>query len=328
VWMRCFGIYEVSPMITVAICTLNRAESLRRTFESLAVMRVPRELDWEVVVVNNGCTDHTDEVIGAFAGRLSIRREFEPQRGLSRARNKAVEAARGDYIVWTDDDVIVDPGWLAAYAEAFRSWPEAAVFGGTIVPKYVEPMPKWLIENEPFLRNSVFSGRDFGAATVPLSVAESRLPYGPNFAVRTAEQRACRYNLDLGHAPQQQRRGEETDVVIRILQSGETGYWLPQARVAHCSDHTQQTLRYVIGYFGISGETQAFMTREASGPSLFGVPRWLWRQLLQSWVLCQFHRIVSPSPVWIPHLRAYASAYGAIRYWRGEAVPVSCAAPT
>jgi glycosyltransferase involved in cell wall biosynthesis len=41
-------------MITVAICTLNRAESLRRTLESLAAMRVPNGLGWEVVVVNNG----------------------------------------------------------------------------------------------------------------------------------------------------------------------------------------------------------------------------------------------------------------------------------
>jgi hypothetical protein len=117
------------------------------------------------------------------------------------------------------------------------------------------------------------------------------------------------------------RRGEETDVVIRILQSGATGYWLPQARVAHCSNHNQQTLRYVAGYFAIAGETQSFMERKASGPLLFGVPRWLWRQLLQSWALYQLHRIISPPPVWLPHLRAYAIAYGAIRYWRGEAAP-------
>ena len=47
-------------LITVAICTYNRAESLRRTLDSLAAMRVPENLDWEVVVVNNNCTDHTD----------------------------------------------------------------------------------------------------------------------------------------------------------------------------------------------------------------------------------------------------------------------------
>jgi glycosyltransferase involved in cell wall biosynthesis len=89
-------------------------------------MRVPGDFDWEVVIVNNNGTDHTDEVIAAFAGRLPLRREFEPEPGHTRARNHAIDAAKGDYIIWTDDDVVVDPQWLAAYAEAFRRWPEAA----------------------------------------------------------------------------------------------------------------------------------------------------------------------------------------------------------
>ena len=79
-------------LVTVAICSLNHAESLRRTLESLAVMEVP-DLDWEVLVVNNGCTDHTDQVIAAFADRLPMRCEVEPERGLSRARNRAVDSA-------------------------------------------------------------------------------------------------------------------------------------------------------------------------------------------------------------------------------------------
>jgi glucosyl-dolichyl phosphate glucuronosyltransferase len=109
-------------LITVAICTLNRAESLRRTLESLAAMRVPGELDWELVIINNGCTDHTDDVIKTFAGRLPIQREFEPQHGHSRARNHAVDIAKGDYIVWTDDDVIVDPRDLVGADTAQTNW--------------------------------------------------------------------------------------------------------------------------------------------------------------------------------------------------------------
>jgi glycosyltransferase involved in cell wall biosynthesis len=122
-------------MITVAIPTLNRAESLKRTLESLAAMRIPMDLAWEVLVVNNGGTDHTDQVIDSFVGRLPIRRVVEPKRGVSNARNRAVDEAKGDYILWTDDDVVVDPGWLAAYADAFKRWPDVAVFGGKIVPR-------------------------------------------------------------------------------------------------------------------------------------------------------------------------------------------------
>src|SRR5690349_14130582 len=101
-------------MITVAICSLNRAESLRRTLTSLTAMRIPADLAWETLVVNNEGTDHTDQVIDSFVGRLPIRRAMEPRRGLSNARNRAIDEARGDYIIWTDDDVVVDPSWLAA----------------------------------------------------------------------------------------------------------------------------------------------------------------------------------------------------------------------
>ena len=132
-------------LVTVAICTLNRAASLRRTLDSLAAMQQPDGIDWELLVVNNGCTDDTDLVIRSFADRLPLRREFEAQQGHSRALNRAVGTANGDYVVWTDDDVVVDRAWLAAYAEAFRRWPEAAVFGGPIVPRYHAPVPPWVI---------------------------------------------------------------------------------------------------------------------------------------------------------------------------------------
>src|SRR5437764_7580197 len=89
-------------LITVAICTFNRAESLRRTLDSLAAMRLPSDLAWEIVIVNNNSTDHTNGVIDEYLNRLPIRREWEPHPGLSNARNRAIDAAQGKYIVWTD----------------------------------------------------------------------------------------------------------------------------------------------------------------------------------------------------------------------------------
>ena len=121
--------------VTIGICTFNRAESLRRTLDSLLAMRVPNDLAWEIVIVNNNCTDHTDDVISKYVGPLPVRREFEPRAGKSNALNRAIDVAKGDYI-WIDDDVLVDPGLLSAYAAAFRRWPEATVFGGRIKPKY------------------------------------------------------------------------------------------------------------------------------------------------------------------------------------------------
>lgn len=307
-------------LVSVAICTFNRAESLRRTLDSLARMRLPKDLDWEVVVVNNDCSDNTDEVIENFSSRLPIRREFEPQRGLSRARNRAVDYAKGDYIVWTDDDVMVDPGWLAAYVEAFRRWPEAGVFGGPIKPRYMPPVPKWVSESAELLGTWVFSGRDFGDGCFRLSV-EDCVPYGPNFAMRAYEQRTFRYNPELGHAPGQRRRGEELDVIARVLRSGVPGYWVAQARVEHCASAEQQTIRYVASVFASIGESEAFRrgTSVPTGPLCLGVPRWLWRRVIGSWLRYRINRLFSRPSIWLPPLRDYALAWGAIRYWRRRA---------
>ena len=72
--------------LTVAICTWNRSQSLQHTLEGFAQIAIPSETDWELLVVNNNCTDRTDEVIRVFEGRLPVRRIFEKRPGLSNAR--------------------------------------------------------------------------------------------------------------------------------------------------------------------------------------------------------------------------------------------------
>lgn len=304
-------------LATVSICTLNHAESLGRTLESLAAMDVPGDIDWDVVVVNNGCTDSTDDVIAAFSDRLPLRREVEPERGLSRARNRAVDSARGEYMVWTDDDVVVDRGWLAAYVDAFRRHPDAAVFGGPVRPRYESPVPRWILESESLLQG-VFALWDIGGEERPLWDAQKvhYVPCGPNFALRTAEQRRFRYNLHLGMAPGQRRRGEELEVLERVRRSGAAGWWVPGARVEHCARAEMQTVRYVAAYYRSSGETDAFLWGDAASSAWFGVPRWQLRQLVEGWVLFHLLRRIAPATIWVKYLRNYNVALGAIRHWR------------
>jgi glycosyltransferase involved in cell wall biosynthesis len=121
------------PDITMIICTRDRATQLSKVLGSAVDLQIPQRLKWELLVVDNGSTMDGD-VARSYRDRLPLRLVREERAGLSNARNKGVEEAAGQYICWTDDDVVLDPQWLAAYWAAFNRHPEAALFGGRITP--------------------------------------------------------------------------------------------------------------------------------------------------------------------------------------------------
>jgi glucosyl-dolichyl phosphate glucuronosyltransferase len=270
------------PRITlsVAICTRNRAGMLAQTLDAMASgLRLPAGVGWELLVVDNGSTDDTDRVLDAFAVRLPIRRLFEPEQGLSRARNLAVCHARGDYVIWTDDDVLVDPDWLEAYHDAFLRRPEAAVFGGVIEPCFPGGIPAWLEKGWAHVQGA-YAVRDLGPQEVLL--APGRLPYGANMAVRMDEQRRYLYDVNLGYSGDDRMGGEDTAVLGAILADGGTGWWVPGSRVKHVIPHDRTTLEYLQAYFFGLGRYHHANPRS---------PRW-WRKGSWGWKL---QRLVAQS---------------------------------
>jgi glycosyltransferase involved in cell wall biosynthesis len=159
-------------VISVCLCTYNRSESLRRTLDSL-VSQKNIDLDTiKVLVIDNNCTDGTVELVGAFRERLPIRRVTENRQGLAHARNRAVAEFRGDFLLFTDDDVRLSPGWLAAYQDAIRRFPEAEYFGGRILPDWGQAKPQWIGEKPLPLIDGVLVWFDRGVETRPFSATD------------------------------------------------------------------------------------------------------------------------------------------------------------
>ena len=142
--------------------------------------------------------------------------------------------------------------------------------------------------------------------------------------MRAIEQRSFKYNPDLGLMPGSERRGEEVDVIARVLQSGGIGYWIPDVRVEHCIGQDRQTLRYVLNYFVAHGETAAFVREANAAPGgalepphlLFGVPRWQLRRLVQQWFRYRVKRLTFRRRSGSTILFVYASSRGETSYWR------------
>ncbi len=244
---------------TVSICTYNRADSLARTLESLCAARKP-DAPWELLVIDNNSKDYTPAIVKQFEDRLPLRYVFEGMQGLSAARNRAMNEFRGATLLFTDDDVRVDAGWLTAYEKAIRMFPEAGYFGGRIVPEWNGRKPRWL--REPCLPSidGVLVWYDRGPET-RLFREDEPAPFGASFGLRRSLlERIGKFRLDLGCNGASVGRGEETDMLLSAKAEGAKGVYVGAALCWHFTDPRRLTLRSLYRHGVASGKSYKTMT--------------------------------------------------------------------
>ena len=96
--------------LDIVICTYNNAPLLRRTLEAVSKQKVVLPwIKWEVLVVNNNCTDETSDVVEGFlrSGKFPLRVIHEARQGLTAARVCGVRNTAGDWIAFVDDDCLL-----------------------------------------------------------------------------------------------------------------------------------------------------------------------------------------------------------------------------
>ncbi|MGH7268744.1 MAG: glycosyltransferase family 2 protein [Candidatus Rokuibacteriota bacterium] len=123
-------------MLSVVVCTFNRASKLRRCLRALAESTDDRTTRRELIVVDNNSSDTTRLVVDDFAHSTAFTVKYvrEDRQGLSHARNTGVRHAAFPFIAFTDDDCVPDPEWMTSIADEFMADRSLALLGGRVEP--------------------------------------------------------------------------------------------------------------------------------------------------------------------------------------------------
>jgi hypothetical protein len=240
---------------TVFICTRNQSSSLETVLKCLTLLRIPDHLSLRILIVDNGSTDGTPELLARYARDLPLTVIREERPGLSVARNAGVSALSGEIVLCTDDDAVVPPDWLAKYAEAFRARPDVSFMGGDVVPVLDGGDPAWAraaLKAAP----SCFARFSVGARDLEIGpdTPQRLLPFGVNMAFRVHALKQFRFDESLGRQPGGLTlSGEETALMADMVRAGHKGLLLAGNPVDHHNHPARQTIGYIRDYYFAQG---------------------------------------------------------------------------
>lgn len=266
----------MSVAYTVALCTHDHADRLVRTLADLRALRLP-DAPWELLIVDNACSDATASLLAheAWPAGWQVRVVREAKLGLSNARNCALREAKGDYLIFVDDDETPDPEWLRAFEELIRDHAPDA-FGGPIEVLFEGDRPTWLTDDLLGFLGQL----NRADAAIPLTEPGTSFN-GGNFGVRrTVCKSVGAFDPTLGRKGTDNTGGEEVDFYRRLLAGGFKVWWTPEAVIFHRIQAIKLKRSYFLDLHYRQGRMEAIRKRGSASrvPPKYLIPQ-LWRAL-------------------------------------------------
>lgn len=272
---------DSTRLLTVVICTHDRARLLGRTLEALNAAQRPAA-GARLLVIANHCQDETHALLSAYAAapgeRLPLRWLAEPTPGKSHALNRALREVDTGLLAFVDDDQRVDPGFLRAICDTADAVPEADLFCGRLLPDWDGTEPAWVHDQGPY-RVYPLPVPNFDLGPAPCWVDPGlALPSGGNAVVRTSWlPRIGPFSTDLGPVGHDLGGSEDSEWFLRALQLGARLYYSP-AIVQH---HHIAAERLALGFLLrlTYKRTASTVGLPGSSATARGVPPWAYRKL-------------------------------------------------
>ena len=204
--------------MSVIVPTFNRSGSLKKMLESFYLQEFNSTFNYELIVVDNNSKDNTRECINSFIKQKgdTVRYILEAKQGKTNALNTGVANARGQILVFTDDDVLIDKHWLANISSSL-GMNEYDAMGGKVLPQYPVNTPDWIKDCKDILNGPIVY-YDYGDTARKYD--HSMLPFlGANIVIKTAVFKDSKgFNPNLG--PGTGTMGDDTAFFRELEKSG------------------------------------------------------------------------------------------------------------
>ena len=323
--------------VSIIICTTNRAEDLRETLSSVARVRQPGRV--ELLVVDNGSTDQTQQVVEEAARqcRFPVRYLFEPEAGKYAALNAGIKAASGRIIAATDDDARVEADWLERAVDGVSRY-GCDFVGGRVRPIWGGPKPAWLSENNG-LYTKVIALLDHGDCVREFGRGIS-WPLGVNVAYRREVfERVGLFDNRLGRKAGTLRNQAQREWHLRARAAGARGFYLPDMLVHHMVVRERLQKQYFRRWLYWHGISRAMLFQQrgfdmeepelehpphAGARQLGGVPVHLYVKALRTVRSLLWHTAVGHSAIAFEHELWLCFFAGVARQrWADRRLPVA-----
>ncbi|MGB3724790.1 MAG: glycosyltransferase [Glaciecola sp.] len=285
--------------LTIAICTWNRAEELKRLLNEFEKCVLPANCDVNLLIVDNNSTDNTKQVVSNAKLPFQIDYFLEKRQGLSFARNTALEQSKNNWILFTDDDVSIKPSWVANWCDAISKLaPEIAFAGGAVSPRFLKTPSIEQIESIPMIGTG-FCGIDL-PQDYKISIDNAIFPMGANFAINKAIVNDKKFNTLLGVSGNKRLLGEEHVYMRELVMENKNGEWVEGVELEHIIPEERLLASSLKQQLVGMGRTKVLEDLEFNGQHNF--PKWVVRALFENMIKMQ--------------LQVLAGKKGSRKYWK------------
>ncbi len=237
-------------LASVIIPTFNRVDYLQTCLKSIVKQNIQCD-QFEIIVIDNGSKDKTHEIVNQFISGYpshTIRYFYDDVPGLLTGRHRGAKEAKRELLIFADDDIIAEEGWLSAIVDTFHRFPDVHLVGGKCLPEYETEPPSWLnyfwkVLSDGDKMMGELSLCDFGESEKEIHPASV---WGLNFSIRKESLlQLGGFNPDCIPSHLQHFQGDgETGLSLKAIEKGFKAVYNPKALVYHKVPADRMTISY------------------------------------------------------------------------------------